>query len=43
MLIRYSKNEFAVDYNATIGVEFQSKIVKVNDVNVKLQIWDTAG
>ncbi|KAL4451030.1 hypothetical protein ABPG74_021352 [Tetrahymena malaccensis] len=43
MLIRYSKNDFVTDYNATIGVEFQSKIVKINDASVKLQIWDTAG
>ena len=28
----------------TIGVEFASRIVPVDhDVNVKLQIWDTAG
>ena len=33
-----------VDYNVTIGVEFSSKVVRVNDNTVvKLQIWDTAG
>ncbi|EGR31830.1 ras oncogene family protein, putative [Ichthyophthirius multifiliis] len=43
LLIRYTKNEFASDYNATIGVEFQSKTIKISDAQVKLQIWDTAG
>ena len=27
----------------TIGVEFGSRTVKINDKNIKLQIWDTAG
>jgi len=27
----------------TIGVEFGSKIVKIHDKTIKLQIWDTAG
>ena len=27
----------------TIGVEFGTKIIDVNDQKIKLQIWDTAG
>ena len=27
----------------TIGVEFGAKTIPINDKNVKLQIWDTAG
>lgn len=27
----------------TIGVEFGSRTIKINDKNIKLQIWDTAG
>jgi small GTP-binding protein len=27
----------------TVGVEFSSKIIKVGNKEVKLQIWDTAG
>lgn len=27
----------------TIGVEFGSKTIDVNDKRIKLQIWDTAG
>ena len=29
--------------NHTIGVEFGSKIISLDDCNIKLQIWDTAG
>lgn len=43
LLIRYSKNEFSTDYESTIGVEFQSKIVKIDNAEVKVMIWDTAG
>lgn len=30
-------------YNSTIGVDYNSFIVKKNAYNLKLQIWDTAG
>ena len=43
ILGRYINNEFKQDTKSTVGVEFASKKVKVNDVNIKLQIWDTAG
>lgn len=36
--------KFTEKHELTIGVEFASKIVTFDDgVNVKLQIWDTAG
>ena len=41
ILSKYTKNEYKVDYNVTIGVEFSSKHIKINDTSVKLQIWDT--
>lgn len=42
MLIRYMKGEFSGQYNVTVGVEFASKSVTVDDGReVKLQIWDT--
>lgn len=31
LLMRYIKNEFKENYNVTIGADFQSKNVKVND------------
>jgi small GTP-binding protein len=37
------KNIFDDAYNATVGFEFFTFNVKVNDKIVKLQIWDTCG
>ena len=35
--------EFKVEHQVTIGVEFGHFIIKVDEKLVKLQIWDTAG
>ena len=43
LLLRYSKNQFSEDQNVTIGVEFASKTLKIENSFVKTQIWDTAG
>ena len=43
ILTRYTKNEFSLTSQSTVGVEFGSKIIKKNDKLIKLQIWDTAG
>ena len=44
LLLRYTKDEFASEYNVTIGVEFSSKTVEIDaNTKIKLQIWDTAG
>ena len=37
------KNIFDDSYNATVGFEFFTFNVKINDKIVKLQIWDTCG
>ena len=43
-MVRYIKDDFNPEYSVTVGVEFASKIVKIDDVySIKLQIWDTAG
>lgn len=40
--MKYVKNIFSYDYQVTTGIEFFTKITKVNDKNtIKLQIWDT--
>jgi len=36
-------NEFKEEHNVTIGVEFGSFVIKIENKIVKLQIWDTAG
>nr|XP_043638198.1 ras-related protein RABA4d [Erigeron canadensis] len=43
LLARFAKNEFSVDSKATIGVEFQTKTLVIDQKMVKAQIWDTAG
>ncbi|XP_074306966.1 ras-related protein RABA4d-like [Silene latifolia] len=43
LLARFARNEFSVDSKATIGVEFQTKTIAMDQKIVKAQIWDTAG
>ena len=43
ILSRYLTNEFSLTTQATVGVEFGSKIIKKGEKLIKLQIWDTAG
>ena len=43
LLLRYTKNEFNIDMRSTIGVEFGLKFLKVDNFQLKVQIWDTAG
>ena len=43
LLLRYTKNEFISDLRSTIGVEFALKYLTVDNFQLKVQIWDTAG
>lgn len=44
LLNRFTRGEFKDGYNPTLGVEFYSQIVHLEDETpIKLQIWDTAG
>ena len=38
-----TKNIFEKDYNATVGFEFFTFNLKINQKIIKLQIWDTCG
>ncbi|CAD5221181.1 unnamed protein product [Bursaphelenchus okinawaensis] len=42
-LHRFCHNRFKALFNATIGVDFTVKNVKVNERVVAIQLWDTAG
>ena len=42
MLKRLTENKF-LEGQVTIGVEFNSFAIRVEDKLIKLQIWDTAG
>ena len=43
LLLRYVDEFFPKMHLATIGVEFKSKKIKFNDININLEIWDTVG
>ena len=43
LLLRYSHGQFREEYQLTIGVEFGSNNIKIDDKIFRIQIWDTAG
>ncbi|CAN1229647.1 Ras-related protein RABA1f [Linum grandiflorum] len=43
LLSRFTRNEFSLESKSTIGVEFATRSIHVDDKVVKAQIWDTAG
>jgi len=43
LLSRFTRNEFNFDSKSTIGVEFATRSIQVDDKTIKAQIWDTAG
>ena len=43
LTLRATKNQFQDYYNATVGFEFFSQNLKMDDTIIKLQMWDTCG
>ena len=43
ILLKYLKGEFDKNSKATVGVEFGTKNIMINNKKIKIQIWDTAG
>ena len=43
LLMKFIQNKFTEEYLTTIGVEFGTKNIKVNNKIYRIQIWDTAG
>ena len=43
LLLQFTDQRFLPDHEVTIGVEFGTKMLKIEDKKVKLQLWDTAG
>mmetsp|Transcript_31657 Transcript_31657/g.35980 ORF Transcript_31657/g.35980 Transcript_31657/m.35980 type:complete len:160 (-) Transcript_31657:89-568(-) len=43
LLTRFVRNEFNIETKSTLGVEFSSKTLEVNEEGIKVQFWDTAG
>jgi Ras-related protein Rab-2A len=42
-MTRFLRNEFKDDHEVTLGVEFGSLFIKMEETLFKMQIWDTAG
>ena len=43
IMSQFVNHRFTSQYRATIGADFLTKTLKVDGVDVTLQIWDTAG
>jgi GTPase SAR1 family protein len=43
ILTRFSENAFLNNYSSTIGIDFNSRMIRVDHSICKLEIWDTAG
>ncbi|KAG1238073.1 hypothetical protein G6F68_000357 [Rhizopus microsporus] len=43
LLLRYTSNEFLQDSRSTIGVEFATKTINIDNHVIKAQLWDTSG
>ena len=41
MLSRFTRNEFNLESKSTIGVEFATRSIRVDEKTIKAQIWDT--
>ena len=43
LITRFMYDSFDSTYQATIGIDFLSKTMHLDDQTVRLQLWDTAG
>ena len=43
LLLRYADDSFTQNHITTIGIDFKTKFITINNSVIKLQIWDTAG
>lgn len=43
VLLRFIHEEFRNNHEVTIGIEFGSKVIQIEEQSIKLQVWDTAG
>jgi Ras-related protein Rab-2A len=41
LLLQFTDKRFRQQHDLTIGVEFGARTIQINNMNIKLQIWDT--
>ncbi len=40
---RFVQNKFDPNYKATVACDFSMKILKIEDTEIRLQLWDLVG
>jgi len=43
LISRYVDDTFKDNYINTVGIDFKTKVLQLQQTKVKLQLWDTAG
>ncbi|CAD8095500.1 unnamed protein product [Paramecium sonneborni] len=43
ILLKFTKDQFNLSTNTTIGVEFSAKVLEIDNKKIRIQVWDTAG
>eukprot|EP01051_Picozoa_sp_SAG22_P023556 SAG22_NODE_6129_length_895_cov_1.271357_2_plen_169_part_01 len=43
LLLRFAEGKYEEDYLSTIGVDFKTRFIELDDKKIKFQLWDTAG
>ena len=43
ILLRFTNDEFKTNHSPTVGLEFITQEMKIQNQVIKLQIWDSAG
>lgn len=41
LLLRFTEGRFKTDHEPTLGVEFGSRNINIDNFSIKIQIWDT--
>lgn len=43
IILRFSQDTYDEKQKATVGIDFLTKTIYVDDKMVRMQVWDTAG
>ena|SRR3990167_31068 len=43
MILRFTEDKFDHQKGSTVGVEYSTKDIEIEDTRIRLQLWDTAG
>jgi len=43
IMLRFTDQNYRMNHLSTIGVDFRVKTLKAQGINIKMQLWDTAG